>query len=527
MEIEGQVIIIDMKDMLERSRWQKRNGSRVYCPFLYLMCSVDLLIVIWLYSAEISGNDFWWHVKTGEWIMQHGYIPVSDVFSWLSSSGGLAWTPHEWCAEIIFYVLYHFLGEAGIFICIVLIAMLLNFFSLLLWRREMERNNLFWGIYFIYSAFLTRLFCVGRPQIFSFCFLLAEVALLYRFIDNSESKGIYWIPLIAVFWSNFHGGSSNLSYFLVFMVLVCNCFSFSFGRLESKRFSTKSLMRLGIVFAATVLGIFVNPVGWKIFLYPYEQMGKDIMLKCISEWFAPDVKNLMQLCLLFGPVFLTVVSVILSEKKIRMVDFCFMLFFTYLFFRSVRFIAFYILVAPFWVSHYTVDNVSGRKKSSEKYQRLNFVFCMTVIILALAGTGVGVCEMYSNITGNTVISKVLTEEMLEIVKQENPKRLFNDYDYGGDLIFEGIPVFYDGRADIYVETDVFIEGNSLMQLRWIDNRDENFEPQELLKKYQFDGILINKERPFSVYLNSHPEQFEKVAERGTAVYYRVCPGTDI
>mgnify|MGYP006922550622 CR=1 FL=1 len=58
----------------------------------------------------------------------------------------------------------------------------------------------------------------------------------------------------------------------------------------------------------------------KILLYPYEQMWEGDMLKYISEWAAPDVKNPVQLVLFFVPVFLTVMPVLLSAKRIRLND---------------------------------------------------------------------------------------------------------------------------------------------------------------------------------------------------------------
>lgn len=495
----------------------KRDGQ-----FFYLMCSLNNMIMIWLFSTGISGNDFWWHVKTGEWIVEHGRIPAVDVFSWLSREGGLAWVPHEWLSQVVFWLLFRAFGEAGIFMCAVLTAFLLNFSAMALQREHMERNQLYWGVYFLYTAFLFRQFCCGRPQIFSFLLMWAEMALLYGFLGRPESRGIYWIPLIAVLWSNFHGGSSNLSYLLVLAVLVSGFFRFSIGRLGAERLPAKALARLGGVLAASMAGIFINPVGKRIFLYPYEQMGEEVMLRYISEWAAPDAKNPVQLMLFFVPVFLTVVPMLLSPKRIRLIDFIFMLFYLYLFFRSVRFIALYLLAAPFWVSDY-VEGVSAEKKRKpkEKYRRLNRIFAWAVTGVALAGAAAGLHETERNAMKGTMISKVLPEGILEVVRQENPQRLFNDYDYGGELIFAGIPVFYDSRADIYAAAGIFTEGNSLVYLKWTEEEKSSkaFHPEELMEKYWFDGILISTDRPLYAYLNSRPECFVKIREEEGVAYY--------
>ena len=506
---------------------EKRDRIKCDRQFFRLMCSLNFMITAWLFSAGISGNDFWWHVKAGEWIVEHGSIPSADVFSWLSRGSKLVWVPHEWLSQVVFYILFCALGEAGILICAMLAALLLNFSAMALRRGQMGRNQLYWGVYFLYTAFLLGQFCCGRPQIFSFVLMWAEMALLYGFIDRPEGRGIYWIPPIAALWSNFHGGSSNLSYLLVLAVLGSGILRFSTGRLEAGGLPAKSLARLVCVFAASVLGIFINPVGRRIFLYPYEQMWEGDMLKYISEWAAPDVKNPVQLVLFFVPVFLTVMPVLLSAKRIRLNDCIFMLFFLYLFFRSVRFTALYLLAAPFWASDY-VDGIPKEKKREpkEKYRWTNRIFAWAVTGMAVAAGLAGLFEAGRNAAEGTGISRVLPEGILEVARRENPERLFNDYNYGGELIFAGIPVFYDGRADIYTAAGIFSEGNSLMYLKRTEGDGEGFYPEVLMEKYRFDGILIGTDRPLYAYLNSRPEWFLKIREEEGAAYYRVIKTAD-
>ena len=41
-----------------------------------------IVVILLCFEEGISGNDFWWHVKTGEWICNNQQIPEYDVFSW-------------------------------------------------------------------------------------------------------------------------------------------------------------------------------------------------------------------------------------------------------------------------------------------------------------------------------------------------------------------------------------------------------------------------------------------------------------
>ena len=41
----------------------------------------------------------------------------------------------------------------------------------------------------------------------------------YDLFINENSKKIYFLPLVTLFWANFHGGSSNLSYIFCIIFL--------------------------------------------------------------------------------------------------------------------------------------------------------------------------------------------------------------------------------------------------------------------------------------------------------------------
>ncbi len=60
-----------------------------------------LLILIGLYAipaialmSPIIDADIWWHLRTGQWIIEHGAIPTTDPFS--SYGMGKPWTAYSW-----------------------------------------------------------------------------------------------------------------------------------------------------------------------------------------------------------------------------------------------------------------------------------------------------------------------------------------------------------------------------------------------------------------------------------------------
>ena len=134
--------------------------------------------------------------------------------------------------------------------------------------------------------------------------------------------------------------------------------------------------------------------------------------------------------------------------------------------------------------------------------------------------GNGVNEIYQTCKIGNIISKEISEEMINEIKQDNPKRLLNDYNLGGELIFHDIRVFVDGRADLYAQEHILRDVASLMYLV-SDEPNTGVEVEQLFKKYQFDGIIMQKDRAFYTYMLSHPQEFELKSEDECLAYFRV------
>ena len=50
--------------------------------------------------ARLSDNSFFWHLRTGEWILDHGTVPRHDVFSF--TAPGTKWVAQSWLAELTY-----------------------------------------------------------------------------------------------------------------------------------------------------------------------------------------------------------------------------------------------------------------------------------------------------------------------------------------------------------------------------------------------------------------------------------------
>lgn len=499
---------------------QKIDTNKMFVLMIFM---IPIVVILCSFCNGINGNDFWWHIKVGESIARNKTIPTKDIFSWYGIKKGLEWTAHEWLAEVIFYIIYHLFGSLGLFIFSVSAAILLY---LLLWnsaKKYSDTNVLFLGLFFLHFGLLTSFFIYGRPHIFSYFLLFIELNILYGFMENNKSKAIYFIPFLAALWSNLHGGSSSLSYIICIIFIIAGISEFSLGRIQSRCLDKKELVKLIIVTFGTLIAIMLNPNGLKLIAYPYVTLSDSISMKMISEWQAPDAKNIGEIILYFFPILLMSIGIISDKRKVQLVDLLVMLLFLFLFFRSKRFIILWYIAAVFYAFKYMPE--LKVKPVTKKYEKILLCIVWILLLLPIAASFKNMHAVYKE---DMLISKVMSEEAVGVIKKDSPERLFNDYNLGEALIYNDIPVFFDARADMYVQHNILADGVSLMSLSQMNKSSEKayVDVDELINKYRFDAVVILRERSLYSYIISHPEQFKLIYEDNDIAYFRIKTDTE-
>lgn len=150
----------------------KDMEKKIFLFFLFIFFAFCALFA----AQKISDPDFWWHLKTGEWIWQHKAIPYVDPFSYTFK--GAEWINYEWLFHAVIYPIYQLSGFGGLIIFVV-IGVLLTFLILFFSCREVDGGNKWLSITILFLALLAAWgrFDI-RPQIISFLLLALYVYLL-------------------------------------------------------------------------------------------------------------------------------------------------------------------------------------------------------------------------------------------------------------------------------------------------------------------------------------------------------------
>ncbi|MGH9602984.1 MAG: hypothetical protein ACRD24_11420, partial [Terriglobales bacterium] len=77
-----------------------------------LFSALVLVSLFALTARPILVPDFWWHLRTGQYMVETGGIPRSDPFAY--TSAGKEWVTHEWGSEVLMYWIYQAEGWGGL-----------------------------------------------------------------------------------------------------------------------------------------------------------------------------------------------------------------------------------------------------------------------------------------------------------------------------------------------------------------------------------------------------------------------------
>ena len=249
-----------------------------------LLAALAGILCLGLLSPEIRDSDFWWHSRTGQYIVEARSLPVPDPFAYTTAAAPLAYRgedavrhfnlTHEWLAQALFYAAYRTAGFPGV---VILRALLLAAFcglaGLVAWRRSGVLDRAW--LAGLVAAAMAVPFALDRPQLFTYVFLALTVVIL------ELRRRLWLLPLLFLIWANCHGG-----FLLGWVVLGAYCAEALVARLRHRPLAEERALWLWS--AAAVLASGINPNGFRalqvLLLYRSSAMQSYLL-----EWARPPL----------------------------------------------------------------------------------------------------------------------------------------------------------------------------------------------------------------------------------------------
>jgi hypothetical protein len=412
-------------------------------------------------ARNVTDPDVWWHLRTGQLIVQSHAIFHTDPYSF--TRFGQPWVDHEWLSQILIFGVYRLAGWGGL---IVGFAAVLAAAFLVVFRRCPGRPYVA-GVITLLGAFASAPSWGVRPQMLTL--LLASVLLLILELSYERPKLLWWTPALMLLWVNLHAGYA-LGIGLMVLFLAGDCLDFAFGIKEgptAMRFRALSLAILGCLAVVPL-----NPYGVAMYSYPLQTLRSRTMQSYIGEWFSPDfhqARYFPGLAMILGTVALPA----LSPRRLRPREILLLSVTTYAALRSVRHIPIYALVASPILSTMVLAWMQERMRGLKSKQSsmtpakalLNAVLLACFLVFLVVRV-----RWVTNRQEQSEAKELPAAAVSFIATRRPPAPILNHYNWGGYLIWRLYPeyrVYIDGRADLYgdafmddLATTYYLRGDS-------------------------------------------------------------------
>jgi hypothetical protein len=454
------------------------------------------LIAITALSAftRLEDPDLWWHLKNGEAIWNTHRIPAADLYSFTAQ--GHPWIAHEWLSELSLFAAYRLAGYSGLVLWVAVLGSLTYLIVYLLcWLTA--RN----ALVSLRGGIIA--FCFGsvglgpRPLLLGSLFLAAELLVL-ELGRTRRARWLWLLPPMFAVWVNCHG-SWVFGMAVLAIYFVCSFFNRGFGRFVEEAFGADLRRSLGCVLAACGAAVFLNPVGYRLVLYPFNLLiSQKTNLNSVQEWLPPSLleANTLVMLAVMGGVLLLAASGRLSLREVALVLIASALALQH---RRMLFL-FGLLTAPA-LSHY--GWAKEAKRANPLANALVILGCLAAIVWLFPGK----TDLEAQVESRNPVGAV------RYIRRAQPAgRMLNDYRFGGYLIW-ALPetkVFVDGRTDIFDWTGVLDE-----YVRWANLTDD---PVALLDKYHIGFCLLYRDSAAARVMPYLPG-WKKAYEDGLAVVF--------
>lgn len=442
-----------------------------------ILLSVSIFFVgIFLAFYPNFDPDFWWHLRTGQEILESGQIPRTDTYSFTMPD--YQYIYHSWLAEVYLATFYSWGGHTAVVIS--LASLISGAVLLLTFTKKIKFTVTIIGLTLIPVIVQT----TGlRTQVFSY-FGLALTLWLTTKIKVKPNLGLLSIiTIIFIIWTNTHPGFV-VGYLLYLAIIASQTYANRDQLANSKQFKVWLLALIITPLLATLL----NPYGFTLHQFIWQMSQNPTAMSHNADWVGYLSNPVIQDSLKLQVITWTIVTIWLSRGQHKVVIALLSLMTIY----STRYALPLIAYLTFCLPHVFQEFVSRFRLASSQINRIKYL--TFGLLLLISWRHLPQFEFaqaaHQNHQAHAFASRGMYNYPYQAVENlsELPGRnIFNHYNWGGYLIYH-LPtkkVFIDGRMDNF-HLD---SGRSFMELYLtLINTDPGW--QDLLVDYPIDYFLL-------------------------------------
>ena len=420
------------------SEWQEnRTNAHVRTVFCGLFVLLWVFLAFHFREKMLMEPDLWWHIKTGEWMWKNGAVPTIDSFS--HSFAGQPWIAKEWLSQAIFFSVFSAAGWKGVML-LSLVAVGLGA-GALYWVVSRDLSPIYAAVACILALMLASSSFTVRPHLLTLVLFIIWTHQLFAASGKHSAPHFGWL-LVILLWANLHA-AFTIGFVIAFFAFL--------DFIERTRFSNREMLLKWVVFLALCpLVTLLHPYSWQAILATWTVVGPNEAVPLIDEWqpFNAQTDIVLHVSLL-GLIFLAIASGFrLGIAKSLLVVLLLHLFLTHLRYVYFLFPVLAIVAAPEIARQFPrLSAENWRVQPRDPLERATSRYFKPLVATIACGF-VLVAVLQAFILRTAPKEEVAITAAIAYAKSNGmTANVMNHYNFGGQLIFNDIKTFIDGRAD--------------------------------------------------------------------------------
>jgi hypothetical protein len=383
----------------------------------------------------LKDGDTYWHIAVGRFIIEHHAIPFHDPFSY--TMAGTLWSSHEWLSEIALAFVYDAMGWRGV---IMLTALCAAIAFAVLTHTLLRFLEPIYAILAVIAA-LPMAHLLARPHSLALPLLTLWVAglVVARVQDRAPSK---WLLPVMVLWANLHGGFT--------LGLVLAALFAGEAVLDAPAGTRRTvILQWGAFGALSLLASMATADGPSGLNFTAHVVSSGVSMRWIDEWQSLNFQSFQPMELwLFGALFAGLsLGIRLPWTRVAM-----LLMFIHLGLAHARFVELTGVLGPLIIAAPLGSELRRLALGTSLGLRAGAasIPASATATAALALAALAITYVSATDPLQRTDDRATPASALAAVKELHLRgNVFNAYQFGGYLIFQGIPLFIDSRSDMY------------------------------------------------------------------------------
>ena len=561
-----------MFKLKERKEKTENKKGILNSKIVFAILAVILIAIFCVAMTPVTlQNDTYYTIKIGEQITKTG-IDMQDHFSWHED---LAYTYPHWLYDLITYFIYSAFGMTGIYVSTCILSVILGI-SIYIVNTKIAKNQPISFVLTILVIYIIRGYIAARAQLATFVLFVWIIYFIEMFLQNKKIKYAIGLVIISTLIANLHVAVWPFifvlflpyiaEYLLAILadIVIYRKAKIGFLKLRiklltksgknvdkkvkleeklkdileknerikikreedlknpykiklNKNDNVKWLILVMIICALTGL---LTPLGDTPYTYLYKTMQGNTTQN-INEHLPMTIIDETEA---LSAIVLILAILTFTKTKIKLSDLFMIAGLCYLMLSSRRQVTMFCIIGVLIVNKmicgliemYTKINIEKLNKMLANI----FIYIIMIVVMLPLSYHFYKPKKYDEYIDESSYPVQACDYILENIDLGNAK-FYNEYNYGSYMIYRGIPVFIDSRADLYApefsgkDDDIFMD--------FIETSSLGVFYEDTFEKYGITHVITYKNSKMNMIIKDtkDPNYIELYEDKYFTIYQRV------